>query len=85
MLQAALGGGGLAYLSDHHVRDDVEAGRLVPVLEEWTPPYDGLCLYFPGRRHVPAKLRALIDLVRELRSGGPRAPAHTPHSPALKF
>lgn len=81
MLQVALSGVGLAYLSDHHVRGDVEAGRLVPVLEEWTPPYDGLCLYFPGRRHVPAKLRALIDLVRELRSGGARAPAAHAHIP----
>ncbi|PSJ58911.1 LysR family transcriptional regulator [Pseudaminobacter soli (ex Li et al. 2025)] len=68
ILEAALCGVGLAYLSDYAVREDVVAGRLVQVLDDWTPPYDGLCLYFSGRRHVPAKLRALIDLVRELRS-----------------
>jgi DNA-binding transcriptional LysR family regulator len=69
ILEAALCGAGLAYLSDYAVREDMEAGQLVQVLDDWTPPFEGLCLYFSGRRHVPAKLRALIDLVRELRSG----------------
>lgn len=67
MLEAALCGTGLAYLSDHAVQEHLASGQLVQVLDDWTPPYDGLCLYFSGRRHVPAKLRALIDLVRERR------------------
>ena len=66
MLEAALAGAGLAYLAERAVAEDVKAGRLVTVLEDWTPPYLGLSLYFAGRRHVPAKLRAFIDLVREL-------------------
>ncbi|WP_104667388.1 LysR family transcriptional regulator [Ensifer adhaerens] len=80
MLEAALCGTGLAYLSDHAVQEHVAAGRLVQVLDDWTPPYDGLCLYFSGRRHVPAKLRALIDLVRELRPGRGRTGAGLPAS-----
>lgn len=64
MLEATLAGVGLAYLSEWSVRDHIAAGRLVPVLEDWCPPYPGLCLYYPGRRHVPAGLRALIDLIR---------------------
>ncbi|MCB8882107.1 LysR family transcriptional regulator [Acidisoma cellulosilytica] len=64
MLEAAIAGAGLAYLSEYAVAAHVAAGRLVKVLEDWIPPYPGLCLYFAGRRHIPAKLRALIDLIR---------------------
>ncbi|MDR5746563.1 LysR substrate-binding domain-containing protein [Caballeronia sp. LZ029] len=65
MLAAARAGLGLAYLTEWNVSADLAAGTLVRVLEEWTPPLDGLCLYYPGRRHVPAGLRALIDMIRD--------------------
>ncbi|WP_028216457.1 LysR family transcriptional regulator [Paraburkholderia oxyphila] len=65
MLAAARAGLGLAYLSEWDVREDLEAGTLVRVLEDWTPSFDGLCLYYPGRRHIPAGLRALIEMIRE--------------------
>jgi DNA-binding transcriptional LysR family regulator len=67
MLRAARDGGGLAYLNEWQVRDDLAAGRLEQVLSDWTPPYPGLCLYYPGRRNIPAKLRRLVDLIHELR------------------
>ena len=65
MMEAALAGAGLACLSEWSVREHVAAGRLIAVLEDWNQPYPGLCLYYPGRRYVPAGLRALIDLIRE--------------------
>ncbi|OAJ61209.1 LysR family transcriptional regulator [Paraburkholderia ginsengiterrae] len=65
MLEAARAGVGLTYLAEWHVNADLEAGTLVRVLEDWTPALDGLCLYYPGRRHVPAGLRALIDMIRD--------------------
>ena len=65
MLEAARAGLGLTYLTEWNAAADLAKGTLVRVLEEWTPSFDRLCLYYPGRRHVPAGLRALIDLIRE--------------------
>lgn len=65
ILEAALAGAGLAYLDDQAAAGHVSAGRLRTVLSDWTPPYPGLSLYFAGRRHIPSRLRALIDLIRE--------------------
>jgi len=64
MLDAALEGMGLGYLAEETVAPHVRAGRLTALLTEWMPEEPPLCLYYPGRRHVPAKLRHFIDLVR---------------------
>jgi DNA-binding transcriptional LysR family regulator len=64
MLQAALAGQGLAYLTDDAIAEHVVSGRLIQVLEDWSPAYPGLCLYYPSRRNSPAKLRAFVGLVR---------------------
>jgi DNA-binding transcriptional LysR family regulator len=77
MMEATLAGAGLAYLSEWSARPHIDAGRLIAVLEDWSQPFPGICLYYPGRRHVPAGLRALIVLVREMnasRSTGHRVP-----------
>jgi DNA-binding transcriptional LysR family regulator len=65
ILEAARQGAGLAHLSEWSVETDVADGKLIRVLEEWTPIRPGLCLYYPGRRHMPASLRAFIALIRE--------------------
>jgi DNA-binding transcriptional LysR family regulator len=66
MREAALAGAGLAYMWEARIAQDVAAGRLVSVLDEWMPSEPGLCLYYPGRRNVPASLRAFIDVIREI-------------------
>ncbi|WP_113407455.1 LysR family transcriptional regulator [Hyphomicrobiales bacterium] len=65
MLSAALEGAGLAYISEASVAGHIAAGNLIAVLQDWSPPYSGLSLYFAQRRQMPARLRALIDLIRE--------------------
>lgn len=65
ILEAAVAGFGLAYLGEHAVAPHLAAGDLVPVLEDWSPSYPGLSLYFSQQRHMPSKLRAFIDLIRE--------------------
>jgi DNA-binding transcriptional LysR family regulator len=66
MIEAALQGVGLIWTSEWSVAEHIAAGRLVRVLEDWSPVSPGLCLYYPGHRHVPAGLRAFIEVVREI-------------------
>jgi len=66
MTEAAAAGLGIAYVSDRVVRPYLERGALLAVLEEWCPAVPGLVLYYPGHRHVPAGLRAFIDVLKEV-------------------
>lgn len=69
---AAIEGVGLGFFMEPDVRDDIAAGRLIRVLEDWTPPRAGLCLYYPGRRNPSAALTAFLDLARELAAAARR-------------
>ncbi|MEP7455980.1 LysR family transcriptional regulator [Phyllobacterium sp. SB3] len=64
-IQAALDGLGVAYVPEPAVEPFLRTGELVSVLEDWSPPGPGLCLYYPSNRHVPASLRAFINLMKE--------------------
>lgn len=64
MLNAALGGAGVAYMIDYQVQSWINAGRLMRFLEPWSPSFPGFFLYHPSSRHVPPALRAFIDFVR---------------------
>ena len=75
MVEAALEGLGLAFLSDFWVTGHLAAGDLQAVLEDWTPPFPGLCLYYSGHRHMTAGLRAFIDMLREQRKSAARGKA----------
>ena len=57
---------GIGYFMESDVRDDLEAGRLVRLLGEWTPGLPPLCLYYPSRRNPPAAFKVFVDLAREL-------------------
>lgn len=63
----ALGGVGLARLALFHIADDIEAGRLVPVLEEFNPGdrEDIHAVYLGQRGPLPARVRAFIDFLGE--------------------
>ncbi|MGR9423868.1 LysR substrate-binding domain-containing protein [Rhizobium leguminosarum] len=62
---AVLESAGVGYLFEQDILSEIKAGRVVRVLEDWTPPYPGLCLYYPGRRNLSAGVRAFLDLARE--------------------
>ena len=61
---AAIAGTGIICLFDGWLRPYFESGVLEPVLEPWWQRFPGPFLYYPGRRLVPAPLRAFIDFVR---------------------
>jgi DNA-binding transcriptional LysR family regulator len=44
---------------------------LIRVLEDWSPSFEGLVLYYPGHRQVPAALRALIDMIQATNGAAP--------------
>lgn len=63
---AVLKATGIGFFMESDVRDDIEAGRLVRVLEDWTPLLAPLCLYYPGRKNPSAAFRAFIEMAREV-------------------
>jgi DNA-binding transcriptional LysR family regulator len=64
-VDAALAGCGIIYLFEGWLQPHLDSGALVPVLEEWAMPFPGPFLYYSGRRHLPAPLRAFVDFVKE--------------------
>jgi DNA-binding transcriptional LysR family regulator len=61
---AAVDGLGVIHLFEEWLRPHLDSGALVPVLEPWWQNFTGPFLYYPGRRHLPAPLRAFVDFIR---------------------
>lgn len=70
MLGLALGGAGLMYGSEQLFAPYCARGELRIVLRDWATTGPGYHVYYSSRRQVPAGLRLLIDLIRELRPLG---------------
>jgi len=63
--QAALSGYGIARLSELQVVDDVRAARLYRLLADYAPPREDIHLVYPSRRHLPPRVRVVIDYMAE--------------------
>lgn len=63
-LAAALEGFGLANVPEDMVDAHIREGRLVRVLEDWTPSWVGYHLYYPSRRQVSPAFALLVDALR---------------------
>lgn len=64
IVDAAVAGSGVVFLFEDWLRPRMDSGALEPVLEPWWPSFSGPFLYYPGRRLVPAPLRAFIDYIK---------------------
>ena len=62
-VDAAVAGTGVIQLFEDWLRPHLDSGALEPVLEPWWVRFSGPFLYFPGRRHLPAPLRAFVDFI----------------------
>jgi DNA-binding transcriptional LysR family regulator len=63
-VDAAIAGTGIVYLFEDWLRPHLDSGALEPVLEPWWLRFSGPFLYYPGRRLMPAPLRAFVDFIK---------------------
>lgn len=71
LVRSALDGLGIAYMINGYIERLIAQGQLVRILPEWSPVLPALHLYYPNRRRVPGKLRAMIDFLRSERESAP--------------
>lgn len=64
MIDAALGGYGIAYVPDDLAQGHIAAGRLTHVLEDWSPPFSGYHLYYPSRRQMSPAMTVILEVLR---------------------
>jgi DNA-binding transcriptional LysR family regulator len=67
MIKLAVADAGITFGMEESFRAWIDRGELVPILEEYCPRFAGFYLYYPSRRNVAPKLRALVDHVRRFR------------------
>jgi DNA-binding transcriptional LysR family regulator len=63
-IDAALAGTGIVHVFEDWIRPHLQSRALEPVLEPWWQRFSGPFLYYPGRRLVPAPLRAFVDFIK---------------------
>ena len=64
ILNAALDGIGLAYVPDFVAKPYLDSGRLIEVLADWSPTFEGFHLYYPNRRQASPAFAAFVEAVR---------------------
>lgn len=67
MIRLAVAGAGITFGMEESFRPFIERGELVSVLEKFCPRFPGFYLYYPSRRNMAPKLRALIDHLQRSR------------------
>lgn len=55
---------GIGYFMEQTVIEDVQAGRLIRILDDWTPAFPGICLYYPNRRNLTVGMKEFLALAR---------------------
>lgn len=64
IVDAALGGMGIAFLPEDEVLQHLREGRLIRLLEDWCPPFPGYYLYYPSRRQPSPAFTLVLEALR---------------------
>jgi DNA-binding transcriptional LysR family regulator len=64
IIRAATAGQGLAFVPDDAVTEQLAAGTLIRVLDDWCQPYTGYHLYYPSRRQASGALSVIVEALR---------------------
>lgn len=64
MIKLAVAGAGITFGMEESFRPAIARGELIPILEDYCPYFAGFYLYYPNRRNLAPKLRALVDHLR---------------------
>lgn len=70
MVDAALAGLGIAFLPEEEFAPHIAEGRLIRVLEDWCPPFEGYYLYYPSRKQPSPAFSLVVDALRVTRQRG---------------
>ncbi len=79
MIKLAVAGAGITFGMAESFQSAIERGALEPILEDFCPSFTGFFLYYPNRRNLAPKLRALIDHLRAERERNRRHTAGEKH------
>ena len=64
VLNAAVDGVGLAYVPEQLLAPYLADGRLVEILPEWCPTFEGYHLYYPNRRQTSPAFAAFVEALK---------------------
>jgi DNA-binding transcriptional LysR family regulator len=64
MVDAAISGLGIGYVPENLVADEISSGRLVQVLDDWSPMFPGYFLYYPNRRQNSPAFAVIAGALR---------------------
>ncbi|MBY3544428.1 LysR family transcriptional regulator [Rhizobium laguerreae] len=64
MIDAAVSGYGIAYVPESIVADEIASGRLVQILDDWSPMFPGYYLYYPSRRQNSPAFKVVVDALK---------------------
>jgi DNA-binding transcriptional LysR family regulator len=71
MIKLAVAGAGITFGMEETFRSAIARNELIPILEQYCPYFSGFYLYYPSRRNVAPKLRALVHYLRQRGPGSP--------------